>query len=183
MERYVGTDEMSLVQATMQQLAVQDVLTGMYKRRQFIFLAGKELERSHRFRRPISLILVDLDHFHTINECFGHVCGDQALHVVSGKIKSLLRSTDVAGRYAGETFAILLPATGEIEACAIADRIRQTIADWEAPQGGHPLTASVGVVCRKAGGMLPPAEMLFRATQALEKAREKGRNQIALQML
>lgn len=183
MDRYVGTEEIALVQATMQQLAVQDVLTGLYKRHHFLFLAGKELERSHRYRRPIALILVDLDHFHTINDTYSRACGDQALAWISGKIKSLLRSTDVAGRYAGETFAILLPATGEVEAYAVAERIRQVIASWESPHGGSPLTASIGVVCRKGGWTLPPAEMMFRAAESLEKARQKGRNRVELQTM
>lgn len=183
MDRYAGMDETALVQATVQQLAVQDVLTGLYKRHHFLFLAGKELERSHRYRRPIALILVDLDHFQTINDVFGRTCGDQALSWVSGKIKSLLRSTDVAGRYAGETFAILLPATGEVEALATAERIRQAVAAWESPHGGTPLTASVGVVCRRGGWMLPPAEMLYRASESLEKARQQGRNRVELQMM
>ncbi len=107
--------------------ATTDMLTQIYNRRHFEELAGHELNNSLRYRKPLSLILCDIDHFKKVNDNYGHLCGDMVLKEIASEIKYKLRDSDIFARVGGEEFAILLPATNIGSAYHVAEKIRGTI--------------------------------------------------------
>ena len=156
-----------------------DPLTGLYNRRYMECRLAEEVARSHRHNQPLSCLFMDMDHFKQVNDRHGHAAGDAVLRAVAGRITHLLRASDVAVRYGGEEFAVLLPQTGVAAARALAERLRMDLAalEPEAP-GGGPLhvTVSVGVA------ELRPDEggdaMLQAADEALYRAKHGGRNRV-----
>lgn len=110
-------------------LAITDSLTGLYNRRHFFTLADAEFERSVRGSRPLSMILIDVDHFKDVNDTYGHLVGDQVLATLAHRCRVSLRPYDVMARYGGEEFIILLPETASAQAEKIAERLRAIIAD------------------------------------------------------
>jgi diguanylate cyclase (GGDEF)-like protein len=127
-------------------LAATDELTGIANRRHFLASAGRDLERTRRSGRPLSLLMLDLDRFKRINDHHGHLVGDAVLRAVSAAVVTDLRAGDVAGHYGGEEFAILLPETDETVAALVAERVRRDIAAVvvQVPGAIVRVTASVG---------------------------------------
>jgi diguanylate cyclase (GGDEF)-like protein len=157
-------------------LAAIDPLTGLNNRRQFEALARAELARSQRYMRPLSLLFVDIDHFKSVNDRFGHETGDRVLRSVANVLTSAKRQSDIVGRIGGEEFAILLPETGKEAACTIAERFRQLVGTCGQHLG---VTISVGV----AGATATTAgiETLCRhADQALYEAKREGRDRVVV---
>ena len=130
------------------QMAVVDTLTGLYNRRHFYELGEIEIERARRYSSPLSLLMIDLDHFKNFNDSFGHAVGDKILQEVSNVIASTLRKIDIPGRLGGEEFVVLLPETNETNGLIVADRLRNAISNIQVPveNGGSVLvTASFGL--------------------------------------
>lgn len=154
--------------------ASHDALTGILNRGAF-FNGAKELfEASRRQAQPLSVALLDLDHFKQINDGYGHAAGDRVLKEFCLRVKSVLRSTDLLGRYGGEEFVLLLPGSTSEEALAIARRLKSAVA-----QEGDalPYTVSIGLATLSSGtGTLD--ELLAQADRALYQAKEKGRDRI-----
>lgn len=154
--------------------ARQDALTGLLNRRGFDERFGLELARSRRTREPISLLMVDLDHFKRLNDSRGHAAGDEALRRVAGMLEMSARDVDAVARIGGEEFAVLVPGSGGPLAWRIAERLREQLAreseDWSTP-----LTTSIGVA--SAPPLEPEREALMEAADAaLYRAKDLGRD-------
>jgi diguanylate cyclase (GGDEF)-like protein len=157
----------------------RDGLTGIYNRRYLEQRLSAEFDRCRRYHDQFSFVLFDLDHFKRINDTYGHLAGDEVLCVVSQHINSLLRSVDVMGRYGGEEFGIILPATPMRSALILAERIRQAIE--QAPVAykeiAIPVTVSIGIAEFEQDA--PNYEHLIGcADRALYHGKENGRNQV-----
>jgi len=164
-----------------QRLATTDGLTGVFNRRHFFELAEREFERSHRYQRPLSAIMLDVDHFKKVNDTYGHSVGDQVLRVVAQRCREHMRKIDLLGRYGGEEFAILLQETDQKTAEVIAERLRQYLADNPVDSDSGPLkiTASLGLATLWAE--CPNlAALLDRADAGLYNAKRTGRNRVCV---
>lgn len=170
--------EQKRVEDQLRVIAMTDALTGTHTRRHFFDLAEVECGRSSRHERPISVALLDLDHFKLVNDRFGHRVGDEALRLVADTVRDKLRSHDLLGRYGGEEFALLLPETSLEGARLVVERIRQAVAALEFThhQDVVSLTISAGVVFRRPDEALGAA--LERADAALYAAKDQGRNRV-----
>ncbi len=163
-----------------QRLANQDPLTSCYNRRHFMALAEQEVQRAARYRRPLSFLMLDLDHFKDFNDLYGHQIGDRLLCSLVDLCQAQLRGVDVLGRYGGEEFVILMPETLRSGAAQAAERIRAAIADMrlDSPAGKLSVTVSVGVASIEPRKEPSPTldALIKRADQALYKAKSDGRN-------
>jgi diguanylate cyclase (GGDEF)-like protein/PAS domain S-box-containing protein len=112
-----------------QQLSLTDPLTDLYNMRYFANVAKTEFERNQRYERTLSVAMMNIDHFKTINDTYGHVMGDFALTEIAARIKKAVRTVDTVARYGGDEFIVLMPETDMEEACQVAERIRQIVAD------------------------------------------------------
>ena len=157
-------------------LAHTDYLTGVHNRRGITETGQALLERCRARSDPISVLLLDVDHFKAINDAFGHEAGDAALKAVVEELKRHLRNGDELGRYGGEEFVVVLPATSAPRALAIAERLRAAVAALTPQALGfdRPLTVSVGVVTRR--GEREFGALISRADDALYAAKEGGRD-------
>jgi diguanylate cyclase (GGDEF)-like protein len=175
----------------MEILAMQDTLTGLFNRRAIHDRALAELNRLARgtASAPLSVILLDVDRFKTINDSYGHEAGDRALQVVAERLGHMLRSYDLVGRWGGEEFLVLLPGTSLAEAGVVAERIRSGLASSAVPVegGGVALTASLGVASvgleamQAVSGDEPWLDRLMRAAdRALYQAKNTGRNKVCV---
>ena len=158
-----------------QQLSVTDALTGLLNRRYMEQRLMEETKRSNRHGYPMSFMMLDVDDFKGYNDNFGHPAGDVALKMVGNLIRETLRSADVAARFGGEEFAILLPQTTSREALMIADRIRANIEQTRFPH--RPVTISIGVSSCSAE-LCRDADLVSAADQALYRAKRGGRNRV-----
>lgn len=166
-------DQLARQNARLAELASTDELTGVKNRRRF----GEDLEllytQADRHGFPLSLILMDIDHFKAYNDAFGHPAGDRVLHEVGAILRTNIRGHDVVARYGGEEFAVLLPTTDESGAMEAADRLRRAIAGRDWPH--RPVTASFGVAT--TGVETADASALVdQADRALYMAKEAGRD-------
>ncbi|AYM96101.1 diguanylate cyclase [Acidovorax sp. 1608163] len=162
-------------------LATTDMLTGMANRRAFLETATAIYERARTHGEPLTLLMLDLDHFKAINDRLGHLEGDRALVEFAHAVRVHLRASDIVGRLGGEEFGVLLPLTSATEAEEVATRILQGVADLQLQdETGHPyhITASLGMGAIRATDR-SLRDMLDRADQALYLAKNRGRNQIA----
>ena len=160
------------------ELATTDGLTGVYNRRTFKELAEPILSRARRSRGPVSLLLIDLDHFKRVNDTHGHLSGDEVLAGFAKLTRSCLRKEDLLARYGGEEFVVLLPGTTEPAAIALADRIRTEVADAALCPANDKVRVTVSIgVAGESGEHLATLEMLLgRADEALYAAKARGRN-------
>jgi diguanylate cyclase (GGDEF)-like protein len=164
-----------------QLLSITDALTGLLNRRYLEERLGEELERSKRHRFPMSFLMIDIDNFKEYNDRNGHQAGDVALEVTAGCLKAALRSEDVASRYGGEEFSVLLPQTSLSEAHVIAERVRRRVErtsfDHRESQPGGAVTVSIGI--STFAPKVDTAESIIRAAdQALYLAKSRGKNRI-----
>ncbi|MBK6982853.1 MAG: GGDEF domain-containing protein [Betaproteobacteria bacterium] len=164
-----------------QQLASLDPLTGAFNRRTFIDLAEKQLSRARRIDAPLSLVLLDLDHFKSVNDNHGHLVGDRVLQRFADVVRDQLRKEDVLVRYGGEEFCLLLPDVPGPGAVALAGRIRKAVAGSPFVMNGVeiPLTLSAGVAARIDEGPEGLDQLIGRADEALYMAKNRGRNRVA----
>ncbi len=161
-------------------LATMDALTGAYNRRTFHEAAERELSRARRAGTPLSMILLDIDHFRAVNEKYGHAVGDQVLARFADITRTALRKEDMLVRFGGEEFLVLLPDVAGPGAVVVAGRIRRAIAAAEIEAAGQrfALTASLGVAARLDEGPESVDGLLARASSALALAKERGRNRV-----
>ncbi len=165
--------------AELTQLAITDSLTGLSNRRHFMEQGLREIERARRYRQPLALMLIDIDHFKDINDRYGHPTGDQVLRMVAQACQSGARNADLAGRIGGEEFALLMPETGMVSAQLAAERMRRAVAavDYGAAGVAQAVTASIGVAVLEEGDATLE-RLLARADKALYRAKEFGRNRV-----
>jgi len=163
----------------LQELASVDALTRLLNRRRFLEEADGEVKRAMRYRAPLCCLMIDIDHFKTINDRFGHVAGDDALRATAGKLRGGLRATDKIGRLGGEEFAVLAAQSAQADGRQLAERLRTEVEAMDFRVGGErvPLTVSIGVVQWRSGENVD--DVLKRADASLYAAKSAGRNCVA----
>jgi diguanylate cyclase (GGDEF)-like protein len=164
---------------TVQRQALVDSLTGLANRRLCEAALEKEMARAQRFNEPLALILADLDKFKAVNDAYGHAAGDEVLREFARTLQDCIREIDLAGRWGGEEFIVILPGTDLAGGAKLAERIRGELAAREAlSPGGERLaiTASLGVADYDGNGS--PADLLGAADAALYAAKRAGRNRV-----
>ncbi len=162
--------------AALERLTLHDDLTGAFNRRHLMTTLPIELERCRRYGAPLSLAILDLDHFKAVNDTFSHAVGDLALAALAGILNAEARDSDIVARFGGEEFAIVFPDTGLEEAGAACERIRRAIEcfSWSAIQPGLSSSASIGVAA--ATDLADAARLLAEADRKLYEAKAAGRN-------
>lgn len=172
--------ELAAANNQLSRLAMTDELTGINNRRELNRLVELETKRSLRDGTPLSVMLIDVDHFKAFNDRYGHVEGDRCLKEVAAAIAaSIRRPADVCARYGGEEFSVLLPNTGKEGALARAEIIRQAVAALNIAHSGNGaghVTISIGVTT--GHGVLEPSGLFKLADEALYAAKESGRNRV-----
>jgi diguanylate cyclase (GGDEF)-like protein len=167
--------------AEVQKLAITDSLTGLYNRRGFDSFGNREVERLHRFGRPLSALMVDVDDFKDVNDHYGHHVGDQVIREVGKRISRNLREVDIIGRFGGDEFCILLPEADLVTARGVAERLRSEIEEQPIEIDGVPIFITISVGVARA---LPNAEnldnILGKADKALYTAKQHGRNRVEI---
>jgi len=160
------------------QMAKIDGLTGIYNRRYLDSRLTEEIERSRRHGNPLSILLLDIDHFKKINDTHGHLCGDYALRKISELLQELVRTSDILGRYGGEEFLCILPETPHEQAVVLAERCREQIATKPLACEDHQarITISIGVTGQHRDDTLD--SIIKRADDALYQAKREGRNRV-----
>ena len=162
------------------ELADHDGLTRLPNRRRFENDIDSEWDRCRRYGRPLSLVMVDLDHFKRLNDEHGHLLGDEVLRQVAGAVAGVMRSTDTAYRYGGEELVVVLRETGLEDAAVVAERIRAAVASVQLTDNPRiTVSASAGVATRTAS-MSHHNDLVAVADQALYEAKRLGRDQVAV---
>jgi len=164
--------------ATLARLSTTDPVTGLRNRRYVTEFLSLEVLRAVRYHTPLAVLLLDLDHFKRVNDTHGHRVGDSVLQVVADTLRASLRATDIAGRYGGEEFLVVLPQTDLAGAGVLAERVRVAIEETAIDLGGaEPLsvTVSVGVAALDESGR-SAEQLVERADAALYSAKDAGRN-------
>src|SRR6185503_11249199 len=158
---------------------VRDGLTGLYNRRAFDEMLGREMARHERQSGRMALLLLDIDHFKSLNDTLGHLAGDAALRHVARVVLQALRKGDLPARYGGEEFAAILPATDESGALKLAERVRKALEAGQTVFEGARIavTASFGTAVWPADGQEIDS-LVAAADRALYAAKEAGRNRV-----
>ena len=168
--------------SSIKNIAIYDTLTGLYNRRHFEEKLGADAQKSFHGGTPLSLVMVDLDHFKKVNDTFGHTEGDQVLSKISSLLKSSVRKKDTVARYGGEEFILILPGTGLEESFVIAERIRRLVENtlFEVGKAQLNLTLSMGISNFPSHGVKSKEELIKMADQALYDAKRGGRNKVCI---
>lgn len=174
------TQEREMMLARLQELSITDELTRLYNSRHFYTRIEKEVERFHRYQHPLSLLLLDIDHFKDYNDTFGHLEGDRVLMRMGAIIKNSLRAMDSGYRYGGEEFTILLPETDTGEALVVGNRIQEALAAETFRPGNSTqavaITVSVGITAYLKEESI--TAFVQRADMAMYCSKKNGRNRI-----
>ena len=173
-ERLLGMRDELLVQAT------HDSLTGLWNRRAAMDALGRELARSQREKRPVGLLLADIDHFKKINDTYGHLAGDHVLQTVATRLKSAMRAYDTVGRYGGEEFLIVSPGCDEKAILRRAENLRRTIASEPIITQEGSISVSLSLGAAVAVTEVPQDQLIKAADEALYRAKRGGRNRSEL---
>lgn len=170
--------------AILQYESITDSLTGLKNRRYFDQRLHEEIAHSRRYRLPLSLLLIDVDHFKVVNDTYGHQIGDEVLKNLSKVILEMVRDSDIVARYGGEEIAIITPNTEKAEAILLAERLRNivqksTLASIDATQEVVQITISIGVSSLNLVVMDKDA-LVEEADKALYEAKKLGRNRVQI---
>ena len=176
------------MQRKLEEQSITDALTGLKNRRLFDERLVEEFRRAQRYSDPVSLIMIDLDHFKSVNDRFGHPAGDLVLREAAGLVRASIRDPDICARYGGEEFAVILPKTHMSGALVVAERLwrelGQKVYRHEPGDGGKPVevqvTASIGIAFYPSKDITQPDQLLKFADEALYNAKRAGRNTICL---
>lgn len=162
-------------------LVITDPLTRLYNYRHLLRVIEQELERTRRNGQPTALIMLDLDHFKQVNDNWGHEVGNRVLCHVAELIRNQLRKIDIACRYGGEEFSLILPGTALPRAVNAANRLRETIAETPLLVEDEPLfvTASMGVAVYERHSTESPESFIRQADARLYEAKHEGRDRVA----
>jgi len=167
------------------EISARDSLTGLYNRWYVMEKIDSEMNRSVRHGSPVSLIMLDIDHFKEVNDSFGHSAGDHVLRLVGKVLRDSCRVYDVPGRYGGEEFCVVLPETKVGSTTVVAERIREKLAASHFDVGAESVvvTASMGIAGTDptdVDGALSPSTLIDRADRALYSAKHHGRNRVEM---
>jgi diguanylate cyclase (GGDEF)-like protein len=172
--------EMKELQESLHRLATTDPLTGLYNRRSFFDQLHQELSRAGRYRRPLTLLFLDVDHFKEINDRHGHPAGDQALKSLALLLQAESRRNDIVGRIGGEEFATVLVECGLDQAREAAERLRRQVERLRVDSDQGPLSMTVSIGLAQAVSDQERLEQLLkRADRALYQAKRQGRNRVS----
>jgi two-component system cell cycle response regulator len=162
------------------ELSIRDSLTGLYNHRHILEQLAQAVERADRYQEPVSVVMVDIDHFKAVNDRHGHLSGDALLRQLALLLQDSVRSVDAVGRYGGEEFLLLLPHTPYDEAKRLADRIRARIqaCAFRVGERTHRLTVSMGVFSCPSPLVATAADLVREADRALYRAKGTGRNRV-----
>ncbi|HEV2949430.1 MAG TPA: GGDEF domain-containing protein [Gemmataceae bacterium] len=161
-------------------LAIIDALTGVHNKRYFLEFLGRELGYATRYRRSLSLAMIDLDRFKAVNDQMGHLAGDIALRDLATNIKHTIRKGDLIARYGGEEFAVVMPETPLEGGLKFAERLRHLVEDqpFRYEDKTFHLTVSVGVACSNGENWTTSHELIRKADEKLYQAKQEGRNRV-----
>jgi diguanylate cyclase (GGDEF)-like protein len=171
----------ALAHDRLERLAAIDPLTDAYNRRFGLGRLREEFARAVRAEAPLGVLMVDLDHFKTINDTYGHLVGDRLLRSVAGACRRVIREGDVLVRYGGEEFLVLLPGAGRDDVVQVGERIRRAIAETVVEDGESRIsvTVSIGAATYRDGSESPEA-LIALADRALYEAKDGGRNLLSV---
>lgn len=178
---FITSIKNALIHKRTEKLAFTDPLTELYNHRFFQETLLQEFTRSQRYKKPLSLMIIDIDFFKKFNDTYGHLVGDKVLKHVSAIFKSSMREQiDTVARYGGEEFGVILPETSLEGAATFAERIRSKVEESFIPEGDKKLkvTLSIGVSCIPVTKCTKTSDLIEAADQALYKAKAEGRNQV-----
>ena len=158
----------------------RDALTGAMNKRYLLDSLHREIARSRRDKQPLAVVMIDIDHFKSVNDTHGHLVGDAVLREFGARLISGCREDDLLARYGGEEFSLLLVSTGQEEANSIAERCREMIADkpFQTDAGELQITASFGIECFIGNRSALPDDLIGIADQRLYQAKQQGRNRV-----
>lgn len=161
-------------------LTIIDALTDIHNKRYFLEFLDRELARSSRYDRPLSLVMMDIDKFKNINEEMGHLGGDFTLRELAGRIKGNIRKEELFARYGGEEFAVVLPETNKEGAVKLAERLVAVINQQQFQYEEKPFTVTIsaGVVTTAGEKNISPLDLIRRADEKLYQAKHEGRNRV-----
>jgi diguanylate cyclase (GGDEF)-like protein len=161
-------------------LTIIDALTEIHNKRYLLEFLDRELARSARYRRPLALMLFDLDRFKAVNEDLGHLGGDFTLRELAAAVRGHVRKEELFARYGGEEFVVVLPETGHEGGVTAAERIRQQVEKHIFQYEGktYPVTISVGLATTSGDESLTPNELIRQADEKLFQAKHQGRNRV-----
>lgn len=173
-------DELKKSNEMLQRLSYTDPLTQLYNRRYMMTMLEKEMLRAERKGRPLSLAMIDIDHFKQVNDKYGHLHGDRVLASVAEFTRLGLRRYDFAARYGGEEFVVTLPETNHDDALVIAERIRRQVQlhEFDGQLKQLQVTVSIGVATFPADFIASLDDLLREADEALYRAKASGRNRV-----
>lgn len=173
-------DELRRSNEKLTELSSTDPLTGLFNRRHFMHSLAVEVDRTIRYEQPLSFAIFDVDHFKRLNDTYGHQTGDDVLRGFGTLLKSAIRTTDVAGRYGGEEFCVILPQTASVGAEEFANRFRTALEEKTFRSQGQELRITLsGGVASCPSPLVHSGEDLIRlADEALYRAKSSGRNRI-----
>jgi len=180
-------DQLRAAKVQLERLSITDGLTGLYNHRHFEERLAEEFRRSQRYSDPVSLMMLDLDHFKEVNDRFGHPFGDRVLRGTAALIRTSIRDPDICARYGGEEFAVILPKTHLQGALTVAERMfkalrgkRYAVEGAAGEQGALAVTASVGIAVFPSKDVSSPELLVKCADAALYRAKHGGRDAICL---
>ena len=172
-------DRIRKLHITLEQMVVSDPLTGLHNRRYLMDRMLQEMQRSDRHGEPLALAMIDLDAFKPINDQFGHVLGDKVLRAVGSAISKSVRVSDIAARYGGDEFAVILPQTPAEGAMRVCERLLRNISEvilQDETGRSFRITASLGLAYYPADDIETPEDLVHSADGALYGAKRSGKN-------
>jgi two-component system cell cycle response regulator len=173
-----GSDIEAQYHAVIGHMAVTDGLSNLANRKHLDTLLAEEIQRAHRYKRALSVMMLDIDHFKTINDVHGHLAGDRVIAGLAHLLRQRLRSDDKLGRYGGEEFCAILPETGLQDAAAIAETLRTLVATHPFPADAKRLTVTVSIGVADLKPNMQTADIYRAADEMLYRAKNQGRNQV-----
>lgn len=179
-ERYRQDQQRERHEAELLRMARYDELTGLYNRRYLLDRMTEETLRSERYSSDLCILMLDVDRFKQINDNYGHLVGDKVLADIAGIIRQTIRATDIAGRYGGEEFCIVLPQTDTAGGRRVAERLRERVASHQflpSIEGGIHVTCSIGLAPYHRY-IVDLNDLLERADKALYSAKQTGRDRV-----
>lgn len=175
-------NQRKLMEEELERLATHDPLTGLFNRRQFERQLKDEMARSQRYHHPLSLLWLDVDHFKSINDRYGHLAGDMVLRELSKLLQSSVRTVDYVARYGGEELTVILPEVDESEALEMAERLRRLVEAYKITVSTHKrvsVTVSIGAATSPKHGR-EVTTLTKRADEAMYQAKRSGRNRVVV---
>jgi diguanylate cyclase (GGDEF)-like protein len=172
--------ENSILFSRIENLAITDELSGVYNRHYFNKTLKREFERSQRYKRPLSLLILDIDNFKEINDQYGHICGDEVIHQFGELFKNHVRESDIIARFGGDEFVVIMPETTSEQAKTVAEKFELLCNEYHFTfqENEISITASIGLAEVDHLGDVKPEDLIHKADYAMYQAKKRGRNQI-----